>query len=104
MFFKKIGESLIRKQKNFLKSFLLSICCFYGGFLGGNLFGTFLNFLRSQIPWDGTILILILLLFEFFNFLIYTKKLLNKKFLMIIKNIQIGVLLGFFIDAFKVGS
>nr|YP_009519642.1 hypothetical protein Ycf20 [Udotea flabellum]AYC65691.1 hypothetical protein Ycf20 [Udotea flabellum] len=85
-------------------SFFISICCFYLGFLIGNLFGTFLNFLRNQVIWDGAILLIILLLFELLNFLIYNKKFLNKYFQKIFKNVQLGILLGFFIDAFKVGS
>lgn len=69
----------------------------------------------------------ILILFEFLNFLIYQKKgsfgaadwrvsqrglpngppsfpFQKKKLFIILKNFQIGLLLGLFIDAFKVGS
>nr|AYC63924.1 hypothetical protein Ycf20 [Flabellia petiolata] len=84
--------------------FLISVCYFYLGFVLGNLFGTFLNFFRNKIIWDGAILFIIILIFETLNFFIYNRKLLNKKLLIILKNIQIGILLGFFIDAFKVGS
>ena len=95
--------------------FLESACSFYLGFIIGNLFGTFLNFLRNKIIWDGIILIIIIFFFEFLNFIIYNKnqlapqassipKFLNKKLLIILKNFQIGILFGFFIDAFKVGS
>nr|YP_009130539.1 hypothetical chloroplast RF20 [Tydemania expeditionis]CEO91069.1 hypothetical chloroplast RF20 [Tydemania expeditionis] len=44
------------------------------------------------------------LIFEILNFMVYNKRLLNNPLLIILKNIQLGVLLGFFIDAFKVGS
>ena len=94
-------KKFFSKSKNF---FLESICGFYFGFVIGNLFGTFLSFLRNKIAWDGTILLFLILFFEVVNFIIYKKKILNKKLLIFIKNIQIGVLLGFFIDAFKVGS
>ena len=87
-------------SKNFHNSFLESACSFYFGLIIGNLFGTFLNFLRKKIVWDGMLLLLIVFFFEFFNFLIY-KKSVKKPFL---KNLQIGLLFGFFIDAFKVGS
>nr|YP_009519437.1 hypothetical protein Ycf20 [Rhipiliopsis peltata]AYC65509.1 hypothetical protein Ycf20 [Rhipiliopsis peltata] len=86
------------------KNFLESICTFYISFLIGNSFGTFLIFMRKKIIWDGAILILLILFFELLNSIIYKKKNWNKKLLIIFKNIQIGILLGFFIDAFKVGS
>ena len=89
------------KQKNFL---FLPICCFYFGFLIGNLFGTFLRFLRNQFLWDGTVLLIILILFEILNFLISNKTFINQFCKKILKNIQFGIFLGFFIDAFKVGS
>lgn len=79
--------------------FFRSLGLFYLSFLIGNAFGTFLIFLRKIILWDGAILILLILFFEFLNFLIYKKK--AKKFWI---HIQLGILLGFFIDAFKVGS
>ena len=112
-FFNKLFQAPYRfltKIRNFYKFFLESSCSFYLGFLIGNLFGTFLNFLRNKIIWDGIILLIIILFFEFINFIIYKKKnfitsiFQNKKLLIILKNLQIGILLGFFIDAFKVGS
>nr|YP_009472563.1 hypothetical protein [Chlorodesmis fastigiata]ARO74218.1 hypothetical protein [Chlorodesmis fastigiata] len=87
------------KQKNFI---FMPICCFCFGFLIGNLFGIFLSFLGNQFIWTGTILLVILISFEILNFLIYNT---NKKFInKIFKNLQFGIFLGFFIDAFKVGS
>nr|AYC64434.1 hypothetical protein Ycf20 [Pseudochlorodesmis sp. HV01306b] len=93
--------------KQFKKQDLLeSACSFYFGLIFGNLFGTFLNFLRNEIVWDGTVLILIILVFEFLNSLIYQKKKIKASLrcFLILKNFQIGLLLGLFIDAFKVGS
>nr|YP_009519078.1 hypothetical protein Ycf20 [Callipsygma wilsonis]AYC65030.1 hypothetical protein Ycf20 [Callipsygma wilsonis] len=80
--------------------FLKYVCTFYLSFIFGSLFGTFLIFFRKNIIWDGIILFLLILNFEYLNFLIYRKK----KYIKIFKNIQIGLLIGFFIDAFKVGS
>lgn len=113
--FSRVLNLLLLKIKNFSNYFLESACSFYLGFIIGNLFGTFLNFLRNKIIWDGIILIIIIFFFEFLNFIIYHKKQLapqepsipkfmNKKLFIILKNLQIGILFGFFIDAFKVGS
>ena len=70
----QVPNLFFSKIKNFSNHFLESACSFYLGFLLGNLFGTFLKFFRNQIFWDGIILIMIILLFEFLNFLIYIKK------------------------------
>lgn len=112
--FSQVLNLLLLKIKNFSNYFLESACSFYLGFIIGNIFGTFLNFLRNKIIWDGIILIIIIFFFEFLNFIIYNQKQLapplsipkfmNKRLLIIFKNLQIGILFGFFIDAFKVGS
>ena len=113
--FSQVLNLLLLKIKNFSNYFLESACSFYLGFIIGNLFGTFLNFLRNKIIWDGIILIIVIIFFEFLNYIIYNKKRFavqvpsilkfqNKKLLIIFKNIQIGILFGLFIDAFKVGS
>nr|AYC64136.1 hypothetical protein Ycf20 [Johnson-sea-linkia profunda] len=107
------ATTFFKKCQQFKKHYFLeSACSFYFGLIFGNLFGTFLNFLRNEIVWDGTVLIIIILFFEFFNYLIYKKKqgsfrlpFVSKRHgLVILKNFQIGILLGLFIDAFKVGS
>nr|BBD21560.1 hypothetical chloroplast RF20 [Rhipidosiphon lewmanomontiae] len=85
------------------KKFFIVVCCFYFSFLIGNLFGSFLNFLRNTSLWDGTILFIIIILFEISNFLI-SIKIINQFFKKIMKSIQFGIFLGFFLDAFKVGS
>lgn len=113
--FSQVLNLLVLKITGAKAQFLESACSFYLGFIFGNIFGTFLNFLRNKIIWDGIILIIIIFFFEFLNFIIYNKKqlapqassipkFLNKKLLIILKNFQIGILFGFFIDAFKVGS
>ena len=81
---------------------LESIFSFYLGLIIGNL-------LRTKIAW------FLIFFFEFLNFVIYSpftqigssgvrSSMQYKKLLMVLKNIQIGILLGFFLDAFKVGS
>nr|YP_009105992.1 hypothetical chloroplast RF20 [Gloeotilopsis sterilis]AIT94810.1 hypothetical chloroplast RF20 [Gloeotilopsis sterilis] len=92
----------------------LNLLFIFIGFLVGNLFGNFLLQFRKIINLDIGIILIILLLMEFLNFTIYLKK--NRKFLFFFKNFKqinfflnlnffkIGTLLGFFIDAFKVGS
>nr|AYC64693.1 hypothetical protein Ycf20 [Halimeda minima] len=71
---------------------VLRIFSFYLGLIIGNL-------LRTKIAW------FLIFFFEFLNFMIYSPSInINKKILIIFKNLQIGILLGFFLDAFKVGS
>lgn len=106
----------------FSKKFTFSIFFLFFGFICGNLFGTFLNFFRNFIYWDGIIILITILFIEFINFfnytnqnnnkifkmLVYLKKLnINKKnifFIQILNFFKLGLLLGFFTDAFKVGS
>lgn len=114
-FFRKWNQwekKFFSKRKNFSNDFLKSTCSFYFGFVIGNLFGTFLNFLRNKIFWDGMILLIIISFLELINFFIYNTKHFRKsifklnyrKILIVFKNFQIGTLFGLFIDAFKVGS
>lgn len=95
----------------------LNLLFIFVGFLIGNLFGNFLLKIRQVINVDILIILIILLLMEFLNSSIYLRK--NRNFLFFLKNsknvkkinlflnlnfLKIGILLGFFIDAFKVGS
>lgn len=130
------------KKRKFFYYFLESSCSFYLGFLFGNIFGTFLTFLRNLVSWDGILFFFLIVFFEFLNFFIYkrirfrligtvsnlkacsanAKRLRWPKGLQggsrsicvspqpaslgvfFLKNFQTGILFGFFIDAFKVGS
>ena len=114
-FFRKWNQwekKFFSKRKKFSNDFLESTCSFYFGFVIGNLFGTFLNFLRNKIFWDGMILFITLVFLELMNFIIYNPKNFRKltfqlnyrKILIVFKNFQIGTLFGLFLDAFKVGS
>ena len=54
-FFLKLRQKL-GKKKHLLKSFFApSLFWLFLGFMGGNLFGTFLDMLRTFIVWDGAI-------------------------------------------------
>ena len=96
-------SQFIRFQNQFTNNILYLVL----GFITGSAFGTFfLSFLRIYSLSDGVIISLLLIWFEQIGKTVY-KISYNKK-----KNIRIkilncwktGILLGFFIDAFKVGS
>ena len=122
-FFRKLSKLnvLIKKKiQVFQKSVIFSIFSLFLGFVFGNLFGTFLNFFRRFLNWDGLIILITILIVELINYLNYrpshknqnldfviltdskNKKQIN--FVKILNFYKIGLLLGFFIDAFKVGS
>nr|YP_009519323.1 hypothetical protein Ycf20 [Codium arabicum]AYC65248.1 hypothetical protein Ycf20 [Codium arabicum] len=73
---------------------------FFAGFLIGNLFGSVINLLRNIILWDGIFLLVSLLFFELFYRFRKKVNLLNIRFF----TFQSGLLISFFIDAYKVGS
>jgi hypothetical protein len=92
--------------------------CLVGGFFLGNIFGTFLNVLRGIFHWDGLIILAFIFLCEFISFQTYrpiaeaktratpiraqeSVSILSWRPLNLIK---LGLLFGFFVDAFKVGS
>ena len=101
--------SIINKSIFIKNNFVIYVFLLFLGFICGNLFGTFLNFFRCFISWDGFIIILIILTIEFINYLIYTKSFKYKKnniinFFKFLNFYKMGLLLGFFTDSFKVGS
>nr|WDY12794.1 hypothetical chloroplast RF20 [Chloroidium sp. KL-2023a] len=99
-------------QKNF--SGLLALLFF--GFLLGNLFSTFLNTLRFFFIWDVFIIFILIVLLEILNYTVYRNKnrLLffspflkygsTKLVVQFLNFFKIGLMIGFFVDAFKVGS
>ena len=111
---------LQRKIFFFKEVFSFALFSLFFGFLVGNSFGTFLNTIRSFIFWDGFIIFLILFSMELLDFVLYTSFfgkqpfvpsfLYKKSFVILFLNwkiiniLKIGILFGFFIDAFKVGS
>ena len=116
-FINQLKVYLSRKNSFFKEVFSFALFTLFFGFLIGNLFGTFLNTIRSFIFWDGLIIFIILFIIELLNFILYNK---YKRFFVIYQKIsyypnnqiiwkslnylKIGILFGFFIDAFKVGS
>nr|YP_010732098.1 hypothetical chloroplast RF20 [Massjukichlorella minus]WDY13012.1 hypothetical chloroplast RF20 [Massjukichlorella minus] len=98
------------------KNFTGMLCLLLIGFLVGNLFGTILNTIRNFLFWDGFIILFLIFFIEilsyatyhpknrpFFFFLLSPKKL-NKSFWQFFNLFKLGLMIGFFIDAFKVGS
>ena len=130
----KLKIQIQTKISIFQNIVIFSLFSLFLGFVMGNLFGTFLNTFRNLLNWDGLIISMTILIIEFINYLNYKKKavnlilkknsntlvnerpfetlftLVNKKmktklnFIKFLNFYKIGLLLGFFIDAFKVGS
>lgn len=114
--FRQLSETLqtVLKEKfgYFETKFSFSLFLLFLGFVFGNLFGTFLNFFRTYIIWDGFIMMLGLVSIEILNYISFNRendprlKHLNSNHnpKRSVNFLKIGLLLGFFIDAFKVGS
>ena len=116
-FINQLKVYLNRRIFFFKEVFSFALFTLFVGFLIGNLFGTFLNTIRYFIFWDGLIIFIILSIMELLNFILYNKA---KRFFVIFQKIsyypnnqiiwkslnyfKIGIMFGFFIDAFKVGS
>lgn len=96
--------------------FSITLFFLFLGFVAGNIFGTFLNGLRHVFHWDGYIIFFVLSFIEVTNYGIYRPGKESTFFLplhqggrcrpvwKICNFFKIGLMLGFFIDAFKVGS
>nr|YP_009130465.1 hypothetical chloroplast RF20 [Bryopsis plumosa]CEO90995.1 hypothetical chloroplast RF20 [Bryopsis plumosa] len=76
---------------------------FFIGFIIGNLFGSFLIFFRDWFIWDGLLIICLIFLLEIGNFLVFQSITRTQKFARFLP-IRAGILIGFFVDAYKVGS
>lgn len=112
--YKSIEDKWRRKIFRFQTLFIRSLLSLFIGFLIGSLFATFLPLLRQFFRWDGFILLFILFCSEFISYVIYHRD--QRKFLWfvftpeernlweLLNIIKIGVFLGLFVDAFKVGS
>lgn len=115
--FQDFSKNFKEKFSFFQMSFSSAIFFLFSGFLSGNLFGTFLTGIRLVIPWDGFIVLIFLLFVELISYIRYHNQ--GRFFLLIWKFpfyykkrifwknlnfLKIGLMLGFFIDAFKVGS
>lgn len=84
--------------------------CLVGGFFIGNIFGTFLNSLRNIFPWDGLIILVFVFVCEFISFQTYRplpRRVTEQPLFFSWRPwnlMKLGLLFGFFVDAFKVGS
>ena len=89
------------------KAYLISVLLL--GFLSGNLFGTILDFLRRFVMWDLFIIATLLFVIEFIGFIAYNPRVTKRSFVLVskikaINFFKVGMMIGFFVDAFKVGS
>lgn len=105
-FFNFIAKRFVKLKKNFLP-FLFFL---FSGFFFGNLFGTIVDSIRKLNIADSALIFLIILFNEFINFIIYSNYRKNietpsqSKRFNFLNAFKIGILLGIFIDSFKVGS
>lgn len=75
--FRQINKLNFQIQKKiwvFQNIGVVSIFFLFLGFVFGNLFGTFLDFFRNFLNWDGLIITITICLIEFINFLNYNTK------------------------------
>lgn len=105
-FFKSFKKKYSKLEKNFLPFLFL----LFAGFFFGNLFGTVVESVRKLNIADNFLIFLLVLFNEFINFIVYSKYRKKKDFsskskrFTFLNAFKIGILLGFFIDSFKVGS
>ena len=72
--FKNTRKSFIFLNKKFdffKKNFSISVLFLFIGFFIGNDFGTFLNWLRYFIVWDGLLVFALLFIFEIISSIVY---------------------------------
>ena len=114
---RQVALSFQNRIRPFRDSFSLILFSLLFGFLLANIFGTFLNVLRDAISWDGFVILGIVLFVEITNYLTYhpfrgrsrqfafNATIANREVIYrIVNSFKIGLLLGFFVEAFKVGS
>ena len=101
----------------FQKSFAPILFALFLGFLVANIFGTFLGVFRSLAIWDGFVIFGLVLFVELISYATY--RIAKRQFMRIValqstegkpifwritNTFKVGLLLGFFVEAFKVGS
>jgi hypothetical protein len=101
---RQIIFSIKNQTEVFLNFFAESFFYLFLGFLTGNLFGTLLSTIRTFGLWDGIIILSLLGFLEFLGKLVYKSRKNSVKFWKFLNSWKIGIFLGFFIEAFKVGS
>lgn len=106
----QIFKFLDQKFKKLKENFLSFLFILFLGFFLGNLFGTLVDSIRQLNVADSILIFIIIFLNELVNFTVYGpgKSKFNSTFMIKLYNLlnifKIGILLGFFIDSFKVGS
>ena len=114
---KALAFSLQCRIQLFQKFFAALLFALFLGFLLANIFGTFLGVLRSVAAWDGFVILGLIVVIEMISCATYRtveKPVVGNVprqsiggpgiFWRLINNFKIGLLLGFFVEAFKVGS
>ena len=105
--FRIIRQIVFNSQYQFLlfqNVFIASIFYLFIGFVTGSGFCTILSLIRETQVWDGFVIFFILLFFEKIGRRVYKQTQTKQSFLKLLNCWKTGILLGFFVDAFKVGS
>ena len=115
--FKALTFYLQYRSQLFQNSFATMLLSLFFGFLLANIFGTFLGILRCAAIWDGFVIFGLVVFVELISCARYqtlqpppidvvsfasTRN--RDLFWRFTNNFKIGLLLGFFVEAFKVGS
>ena len=90
----------------FQNVFTTSIFYLFIGFVTGSGFCNILSLLRDTQIWDGFVIFFMLFFFERIGKRVYNRSQTHstQRFLKFLNCWKTGILLGFFVDAFKVGS
>lgn len=90
----------------FQNVFTASLFFLFIGFVTGSSFCTILGLIRDSNVWDGLVIIFMLFFFERVGKQVYNRSqsLNTQRFFKFINCWKTGILLGLFVDAFKVGS
>ena len=88
----------------FQNVFTASLFFLFIGFVTGSSFCTILGLIRDSNVWDGLVIIFMLFFFERVGKQVYNRSqsLNTQRFFKFINCWKTGILLGFFVDAFKV--
>lgn len=104
--FNQMLQFFFKKLKKFKENFLCSLFNLFFGFFIGSLFGTIIDVIRKLHIPDSVLIFILLFFTECVNCIVYrfNKNKSRIKIYHLLNVFKIGILLGFFIDSFKVGS